>query len=87
MNAFEAAEKVVRQTQEVIKGNQHLPWRLVSLFDVAARPIKRGKSRADTEFGHKVLLGETGHSIITTYDVLEENPVDTSLLESAVKGA
>ena len=53
---IEAAEKVVRQTQEVIKGNRRLPQRLVSLFDVDARPIKRGKARTDTEFGRKVLL-------------------------------
>lgn len=83
---IEAAETVVRQTQEVIKGNRHLPRRLVSLFDVGARPIKRGKSRADTEFGRKVLLGETDHGIITTYDVLEENPSDTALLKPVVKG-
>jgi len=82
---IEAAEKVVRQTQEVIKGNRHLPRRLVSLFDIGARPIKRGKSRTDTEFGRKVLLGETDHGIITTYDVLEENPSDTALLKPVVK--
>jgi IS5 family transposase len=83
---IEASEKVVRQTREVIKGNRRLPNRLVSLFDVGARPIKRGKSRTDTEFGRKVLLGETDHGIITTYDVLEENPADTTLLKPAVKG-
>jgi len=83
---IEAVEKVVWQTQEVIKGNQRLPRRLVSLFDVGARPIKRGKSRTDTEFGRKVLLGETDHGIITTYDVLEENPSDTTLLKPAVRG-
>jgi IS5 family transposase len=82
---IEAAEKVVRQTQEVIKGNRHLPRRLVSLFDIGARPIKRGKAPADTEFGRKVLIGETDHGIITAYDVLEENPADTTLLKSAVK--
>jgi IS5 family transposase len=83
---IEVAEKVVWQTQEVIKGNRHLPRRLVSLFDVNARPIRRGKSRTDTEFGRKVLLGETDHGIITTYDVLEENPADATLLKPAVKG-
>ena len=83
---IETAEKVVRQTQEVIKGNRHLPRRLVSLFDVGARPIKRGKARTDTEFGRKVLLGETDHGIITTYDVLKENPSDTALLKNAVRG-
>jgi IS5 family transposase len=83
---IEVAEKVVRQTREVINGNRHIPGRLVSLFDVGARPIKRGKSRTDTEFGRKVILGETDHGIITTYDVLEENPSDTTLLKAEVKG-
>ena len=83
---IDAAEKVVRQTKEVIKGNRHLPRRLISLFDVDARPIKRGKSRTDTEFGRKVLLGETDHGIITTYQVLDENPSDTALLKPVVKG-
>jgi len=83
---IEAAEKVVRQTQEVIKGNRRLPRRLVSLFDVDARPIKRGKARTDTEFGRKVLLGETDHGIITTYQVLQDNPSDTALLKPVVRG-
>jgi IS5 family transposase len=83
---IEAAEKVVRQTQEVIKGNRRLPRRLVSLFDVDARPIKRGKARTDTEFGRKVLLGETDHGIITTYKVLQDNPSDTALLKPVVRG-
>jgi len=83
---IELVERVVRQTQEVIKGNRHLPRRLVSLFDVGARPIKRGKARTDTEFGRKVLLGETDHGIVTIYDVLEENPADTALLKPAVRG-
>ena len=83
---IEAAEKVVRQTQEVSKGNRHLPRRLVSLFDADARPIRRGKSPADTEFGRKVLLGETDHGIISTYQVLQDNPSDTALLKPGVKG-
>jgi len=83
---IEAAEKVVQQTQEVIKGKRHLPQRLVSLFDTGARPIKRGKLRTDTEFGRKVLLGETDHGIISTYQVLQDNPSDTALLKPVVRG-
>jgi len=81
-----AAEKVVWQTKEVIKGNRHLPRRLVSLFDVTARPIKRGKSRAETEFGRKIFIGETDHGIITTYEVLDENPADVTVLKAGIKG-
>ena len=83
---IDGAEQVVRQTQEVINGNRHLPHRLVSLFDVDARPIRRGKARAGTEFGRKVLLGETDHGIISTYQVVEDNPSDTTLLKPGVQG-
>jgi IS5 family transposase len=82
---IEAVEKVVEQTKEVIKGNRRLPRRLVSLFDIGARPIKKGKSHKDIEFGRKVLIGETDHGIISTYDVLAENPADVTLLKDGVK--
>jgi IS5 family transposase len=85
-NWIEAVEKVVEQTKEVIKGNQHLPRRLVSLFDIGARPIRKGKARIDTEFGRKVFLGETDHGIISTYEVLAENPADVTLLQAGVRG-
>ena len=83
---IEATGQIVQQTKEVIRGNRRLPRRLVSLFDTDARPIKRGKSRADTEFGRKVLIGETDHGIITTYEVLAENPADVTVLKAGVRG-
>ena len=78
--------KIVEQTKAVLAGHLHIAHRLVSIFDLEARPIRRGKARADTEFGRKVLIGETDHGIITTYEVLKENPSDTSLLKSGIKG-
>jgi IS5 family transposase len=83
---IEGLGKVVEQTKEVMKGKRHLPRRLVSLFDAGARPIRKGKSRPDTEFGRKVLIGETDHGIISTYEVLAENPADVILLKEGVKG-
>jgi IS5 family transposase len=83
---LETIEKVVEQAKEVSRGNRHLPERLVSLFDIGARPIRKGKARVDTEFGRKVLLGETDHGIISTYEVLAENPADVTLLKTGVKG-
>jgi IS5 family transposase len=83
---LEVTEKVIEQTKAVLAGRLHLKGRLVSIFDPQARPIRKGKVRADTEFGRKVLIGETDHGIITTYDVLEENPSDTDLLNPAVRG-
>ena len=78
--------QIIEQTRKVIDGCRHIPRRIVSLFDRDARPIRRGKLRVDTEFGHKVLIGETDHGIITTYEVVQENPADTTLLKPAVQG-
>jgi IS5 family transposase len=78
--------KIVRQTEAVMKGQSSIPNRIVSVFDIGARPIKRGKARVDTEFGRKVLIGETDHGIITTHKVLEGNPADVTLLKTGVKG-
>lgn len=83
---LELTNKIVRQTKAVMGGQLHLKERLVSLFDLYARPIRRGKIRVDTEFGRKLLIGETDHGIISTYEVLKENPSDTGLLKTAVKG-
>jgi IS5 family transposase len=83
---LEITEKIVEQTEAVLKGRLSLPRRVISIFDTAARPIRRGKARADTEFGRKVLIGETDHGIITTHVVLEENPADATLLKTGVKG-
>lgn len=83
---LEATDTVIEQTWQVLGGRLHLKKRLVSIFDTKARPIRKGKLRVDTEFGRKVLLGETDHGIITTYKVLEGNPADTGLLKAAVRG-
>lgn len=83
---LEATDKIVRQTKAVLAGRLHIPERVVSIFDASARPIRRGKVRTDTEFGRKVLIGETDHGIITTYEVLKENPSDSGLVKAAVKG-
>lgn len=83
---LERTEKVISQTEAVLRGERHLPQRLVSLFDPGARPIVRGKARAPVEFGRKLLVGETEGGIISTYQVLEGNPADNTLLRPGVKG-
>ena len=39
----------------------------------------------DTEFGRKVLIGETDHGIISAYQVVEDNLPDVNLLKSGVR--
>ena len=70
----------------MVRGRLRIPWRVVSIFDIDARPIRRGKSLADTEFGHKIFIGETDHGIITIHKVLEENLADATLLTTVVRG-
>ena len=79
-------ERIMEQAEEVFKGHVSLPHRVVSIFNTGTLPIRRGKARADTGFGRKVLIGETGHGIITTNKVLKENPADATLLNSGVRG-
>src|SRR5262249_7573133 len=47
--------------------------------------IKRGKARKPVEFGHKVFLAESARGLITDYQVLEGNPVDTSQVRASLE--
>ena len=48
---LEVLDQLDEQTQQKLAGRQHLEHRLVSLDDLDARPIKKGKSHPSTEFG------------------------------------
>jgi len=50
--------------------------KIFSIFEPHTDLIKRGKVQRPVEFGHKVLLSESGHGLITDYRVLEGNPPD-----------
>lgn len=84
-DALAVTRRVIQQTEQVEAGERHIPDRLVSLFDRKARPIRRGKLRAPTEFGRKVLLQETEEGVVTGYRVLEGSPADETLLVAAVE--
>lgn len=84
-DAIGLTRRVIEQTLQVEAGVRHIPNRLVSLFDPDARPISRGKLKAPTEFGYKVLLGESEERLITGYEVYVGNPSDEGLLLPAVQ--
>ncbi|WP_347489159.1 transposase [Desulfoscipio sp. XC116] len=56
----------------------------MGVFDTDARPIRRGKAKVTTEFGHKVLIQEVENKIISNYAVYQGNPSDDTLLEDDV---
>jgi transposase, IS5 family len=47
----EVLERLDEQTQQKLAGDRHIDHRLVSLDDLDARPIQKGKSHPKTEFG------------------------------------
>lgn len=75
--------RVMAQTAQRLRGITIIPDRLVSLFDPEARPIRRGKLSAKTEFGYKALVTETDERLITHYEVHRGNPGDSALLPAA----
>jgi transposase, IS5 family len=90
---LERTQRVVAQTKQVLGGNPHVRDRLISLFDPDARPIRKGKLKAPTEFGYKpvlsyvegVVVADEDRGFITDYQVLKGNPSDKDLLVAPIK--
>ena len=60
---------------------------MISLCDVDARPIRRGKLRNPTEFGYKVAVGDTPEGFVVAHEVHLGNPHDTHTLGSLLTQA
>ena len=74
------AQQVLDQTVRRVFGGENVPpaEKLVSIFEPHTDIIRRGKPNKDTEFGHKVWLGEVEGGFIAQYEVLDGNPNDDS---------
>ena len=59
--------------------------KLYSLFEAHTELIVRGKAGKPIEFGHKILVAQTGEKFIHHYAVMETKIEDTELLEPAVE--
>ena len=71
--------------QRVIEGVILPPdEKLYSLFEEHTELIQRGKAGKPIEFGHKILLAQTGEKFIHYYQVLPKRIEDADLLEPAV---
>lgn len=73
-------QKAVDQTALRLAGQTSIPNRMVSIFDPEARPIRRGKLSAPTEFGYKLELTQVEGKVISDYQVHIGNPGDKTLL-------
>jgi transposase, IS5 family len=74
------AQQVLDQTVRRVFCGENVPpaEKLVSIFEPHTDIIRRGKPNKDTEFGHKVWLGEVEGGFIAQYEVLDGNPNDDS---------
>jgi IS5 family transposase len=74
----ELATGVIRQATRRVLHDEQVPSdeKLYSIFEPHTDLIVRGKVLKPVEFGHKVFLAESGHGLITQYDVLDGNPAD-----------
>ncbi len=67
------------QTQEKLAGQLHIENRLVSLDDLDARPIKRGKTHPSTEFGTTIQCTFNRQGFMITTENFMGHPNDTTL--------
>ena len=80
-------EKITAQAESrVFRGEMVSSEKKVySLFEEHTELIKRGKAGKPIEFGHKVLLAETGEKFILHYNALPKLQADTALIKETMK--
>ncbi len=79
------AQIVDQADRRVLKGETLSPdEKLYSLFEAHTELIVRGKAGKPIEFGHKILVAQTGEKFIHHYAVMEKRIEDKELLMPAV---
>lgn len=80
-------QRVVSQSRRRVIDGEQVPVeeKLFSIFEPHTDLIKRGKIQTPVEFGHKVLIAESGNGLITDYRVLDGNPHDQDQLQPSLE--
>ena len=80
-------KKIIDQADKRINKGKTVPAdeKLYSLFEAHTELIVRGKAGKPIEFGHKILIAQTGEKYIHHYKVMEKQIPDKDLLHSAVE--
>ncbi len=73
------------QTQQKLTGEQHIDNRIVSLDEVDARPIKKGKTFPSCEFGTTLHMSFNRQGFMITTQNLIGNPKDSTLYGETLK--
>jgi len=73
------------QTQQKLRGENHIANRIVSLNEVDARPIKKGKSYPSCEFGTTLQMSFTREGFMVTAENFIGHPGDKTLYPSTLE--
>jgi len=78
-------QQVMRQTRErILRGNTQAEGKLLSIFETHTEVIRKGKANKPNEFGKLVVVQEAENQIVTHYQVCEQRPADSTLLEGCL---
>jgi len=78
--------QVLRQTRErVLRGNTQAQGNLLSIFETHTEVIRKGKAHKPNALGKLVLVQEAENQIVTHYQVCQQRPADSTLLEGCLE--
>ena len=78
--------QVLFQTRErVLHGNTRAAGKLLSVFEPETEVIRKGKAHKPNEFGKLVKFQEAENQLITSYEVLDQRPADSTLLIPSIE--
>jgi len=80
-------EKIISQADQRVFHGVKLPAdeKVYSLFEEHTELLKRGKAGKPIEFGHKILIAQTGEKFIHHYEVFPKRQEDKELIKPALK--
>lgn len=80
-------ERIVEQAERRVFDGEVVPAdeKVYSLFEEHTELLKRGKAGKAVEFGHKVLVAQTGEKFIAHYRVMPKREEDKELLDEILE--
>ncbi len=79
-------ERVIGQAERRVFNGEKVPAgeKVYSLFEEHTELLVRGKAGKPVEFGHKVLIAQTGEKFISHYRVMPQREEDKDLLDETI---
>ena len=79
-------QRILAQTRaRVLKGDDHYPDKVLSVFEIHTEAIRKGKKVKPTEFGKLVKVQEAENQFITDYQVCPQRAPDGTLWEGSLE--